>query len=187
MGHEVNSTFLYVTDAGNNRVEKFFINGTFVLKWGSQGTFNGAFFRPMAVAVGNKRFSSEIQPEESRSLIPMVSSLRNGELWAPWSNNFLIYLELPCLKQPNLTPPTGQILKQIEEGKATMIAPRISNPLFTQANQNGNSSIVFVTDSDNNRIQEFFPNGTFIRKFGTLGQLDGQFNRPNAITIFFWR
>jgi DNA-binding beta-propeller fold protein YncE len=29
---------IYVTDTGNNRVEKFSPNGTFISKWGSRGT-----------------------------------------------------------------------------------------------------------------------------------------------------
>ena len=50
---EANTTFLYVADSGNDSIEKFFINGTFVLKWGSKGTFQGQFYRPTAIAASN--------------------------------------------------------------------------------------------------------------------------------------
>ena len=46
-----------------------------------------------------------------------------------------------------------------------------------------NRSVVYITDSENNKIQEFYPNGTFIRKFGQPGQLDGEFRNPSAIAI----
>ena len=46
-----------------------------------------------------------------------------------------------------------------------------------------NRSVVYVADSENNKIQEFYPNGTFIRKFGQSGQLDGEFRNPSAIAI----
>ena len=46
-----------------------------------------------------------------------------------------------------------------------------------------NRSVVYVADSENNKIQEFYPNGTFIRKFGQPGQLDGEFRNPSAIAI----
>ena len=114
-------------------------------KWGSQGKFNGAFFRPTVIAVGNNTVFVGDSTGRSRYLIPTVSSLRNGGLWVFWSNNFLIYLELRCLRQPDLNSTNGSETEQIEEGNGIMIVPHISNPLFTQANQNGNSSIVFVT------------------------------------------
>ena len=50
---EANTTFLYLADSGNDSIEKFFINGTFVLKWGSKGTFQGQFYRPTAIAASN--------------------------------------------------------------------------------------------------------------------------------------
>src|SRR5919199_395072 len=34
---------VYVTDAGNNRIQKFSNNGTFITTWGSYGTGNGQF------------------------------------------------------------------------------------------------------------------------------------------------
>ncbi|WP_434127648.1 6-bladed beta-propeller, partial [Enterococcus faecium] len=43
---------------------------------------------------------------------------------------------------------------------------------------------VFVVDNNNNRIQVFDLNGTFLRKWGTLGSGDGQFNSPEGITIY---
>lgn len=42
---------VYVTDSGNNRVQKFDSNGSFITKWGSVGTGNGQFDRPQGVAV----------------------------------------------------------------------------------------------------------------------------------------
>ena len=36
---------IYVTDTGNNRVEKFSSDGTFISKWGSKGMGNGQFIQ----------------------------------------------------------------------------------------------------------------------------------------------
>jgi DNA-binding beta-propeller fold protein YncE len=42
---------LYVCDTGNNRVQVFTLEGTWVRSWGSQGTGEGEFFRNLAITV----------------------------------------------------------------------------------------------------------------------------------------
>ena len=42
---------------------------------------------------------------------------------------------------------------------------------------------VYVSDQDNNRIQKFGPNGTFITKWGTSGSGNGQFDQPGGIAV----
>jgi tripartite motif-containing protein 71 len=39
----------YVTDLGNNRVQKFDSDGNFITKWGTQGTGNGEFLIPEGI------------------------------------------------------------------------------------------------------------------------------------------
>ena len=45
------SNNVYVVDAGNNRIQKFTSNGTFITTWGSYGTGNGQFISPSGIAV----------------------------------------------------------------------------------------------------------------------------------------
>ena len=40
-----------------------------------------------------------------------------------------------------------------------------------------------MSDYSNNRVQEFSPTGSFIRKFGTLGTANGQFVEPTGLTV----
>ena len=42
---------VYVTDTGNNRIQKFDSDGNFVLKWGEEGTNNGQFIKLHDIAV----------------------------------------------------------------------------------------------------------------------------------------
>ena len=44
---------VYVVDSGNNRVQKFANDGTFITAWGSFGQENGQFKRPTGVAVNS--------------------------------------------------------------------------------------------------------------------------------------
>ena len=42
---------VFVADTGNNRIEKFTINGTLVTTWGKPGKGDGQFISPLAIAV----------------------------------------------------------------------------------------------------------------------------------------
>lgn len=42
---------VYVAEWGNNRIQKFTADGTFITKWGSHGTANGQFNDPTGIAV----------------------------------------------------------------------------------------------------------------------------------------
>jgi len=42
---------VYVADTYNHRIQKFSSSGTFITKWGSQGTGDGQFYSPSGVAV----------------------------------------------------------------------------------------------------------------------------------------
>ena len=45
------SNNVYVTDIGNNCVEKFDSNGNYLTQWGSPGSGNGQFEYPEGIAV----------------------------------------------------------------------------------------------------------------------------------------
>lgn len=42
---------LFVTDSGNHRVQLFDKNGTFITKWGSEGSEDGQFSKPESIDV----------------------------------------------------------------------------------------------------------------------------------------
>ena len=46
--------YLYVVDSKNNRIQKFFTNGTFVKSWGTLGTGNGQFSLPVTIIMDSK-------------------------------------------------------------------------------------------------------------------------------------
>src|SRR5687768_1992412 len=44
-------------------------------------------------------------------------------------------------------------------------------------------NFVYVADYDNNRIQVFDSNGTFVSSWGSEGDEDGQINKASALTV----
>jgi tripartite motif-containing protein 71 len=45
------------------------------------------------------------------------------------------------------------------------------------------ADLLYVTDSGNRRVQIFDKNGTFIAKWGSEGEGDGQFSKPESIAV----
>jgi tripartite motif-containing protein 71 len=50
-GVAISGSTLYVTEATNNRVSEFNVNGAFIGSWGSKGSAHGQFNRPLGIAV----------------------------------------------------------------------------------------------------------------------------------------
>jgi hypothetical protein len=57
---------------------------------------------------------------------------------------------------------------------------QLLGPTDVAANSKGD---VLVADQRNNRIQQFKPDGKFVRKWGTAGPGDGQFSSPSSVAV----
>jgi streptogramin lyase len=57
---------------------------------------------------------------------------------------------------------------------------QFSAPQGITAAPNGD---LWVADSNNNRVQHFDANGTFVNKWGSFGPADGQFSNPHGIAV----
>jgi streptogramin lyase len=55
-GVAAGSDFVYVADAGNDRIQKFTSGGDFVTKWGEYGTGDGQFINPIGIAIDDSGF-----------------------------------------------------------------------------------------------------------------------------------
>lgn len=75
---------VYVTDEGNNRIEKFTATGTFLSAWGTAGAGNGQFSGPTGIAISSAgevyvadRFNNRIQVFDT-----------SGNYVRQWSNSY---------------------------------------------------------------------------------------------------
>ena len=172
-----NSSFIFVSDIKNNIIDKYYANGTFISQWGSKGTSPGQFYRPTAIAVDN----DTVYVGDSSGRIQTFDT--NGTFKSEWGSlgqfdrQFLNISSIAVFHKPlserTFTPQSSGLLgAEISSANAnTFIKPELETPT------------IFVADSDNNRIQEFYTNGTLVRKFGGYGNLDGEFRSPNSIAI----
>src|SRR4029077_8804032 len=189
-----------VTDA-NNRVEVFSEGGTFIRQFGSSGTADGQFTHPAAIDVddaghvwvldqGNGRvegfteggkflgkFSSK--GTATNQLSPGTSGgLANddeGHLWiADTNNNRLVrWQDSSGLEWLSATYQSTTGSKGTADGQ-------LRSPTDLALGSEGN---VWAADHENNRVEKFAPDGTFLSKFGTAGGADGSFSSPSGITV----
>jgi DNA-binding beta-propeller fold protein YncE len=147
---------VYVADPGNDRVQKFDSNGTFITKWGSSGTADRQFLLPEGVAVDSKTGNVYV----TQSINDRVQKFdSNGTFITKWGSQ-------------------GTTIGLLKGGSA--------NGQFSSFNRQQDVAVdsktgnVYVTDPGNYRIQKFDSNGTFITTWGSHGSANGQFSCPSS-------
>jgi len=157
---------LYVSDTSNARVQKFKSDGTPLLKWGRDGSFDGAFFFPRGVAVdfvGNIYVADEsncrIQKFDSRgSFLIKWGKEGNGpgQFKAPWG--------VACDKLGNVyVVDSGNHRIQKFDSNGTFLC-QWGNRGVTEGQVNFPYGIavapegsVYVVDSGNHRVLKYVP------------------------------
>lgn len=194
---------VYVSDASNDRVQKFDEDGNYILQWGSEGTANGEFQEPTGIVVNSH--DEVIVADMSNHRLQVFDTSGNyirtigvgcgepgpGDFCSPWgvdvdeSDN--IYISLSA----------GGGGEQDVIQKFTRMGVYVQSWSPSEFGDSGDGEFggtaysiavseddeVFVTDSQNNRVQVFDTSGNYLRKFGTSGSGNGEFNSPVGITI----
>ena len=168
--HEISvdpSGNVYVADTGNNRIQKFSSNGTFIAKWGTTcdlrlnvGCTNSSTLASSLLDEGDGQFNSPssvaVNPSSGNVYVADTGNNRIEEFTS--SGIFIKKWGSSGSADGEFIGPTG-------------IAVSVSS---------GN---VYVADYGNNRIQVFKRDGTFITVWGSSGFGAYQFNGPKSIAV----
>jgi len=146
---------VYVADTENNRIQMFAYDGTFGSKWGSKGSGDGEFNSPIGVGVYSQTF-------------PPVATVFVADTYNHRIQKFNIAI---FSSFDSKWGSGGSGVGQFDEPNGIDVSPR-PNPK------------VFVADTQNNRIQQFEPSGTFLTEWGSSGSGDGQFDRPYGVAEY---
>ena len=148
----------WVLDLGNNRLQKFFANGTYISQFGSSGNGDGQFYSPKDFAI-----------DPSGNI--WVADTNNNRIQKfDSSGNFLLkFGSEGCQTIQN----DGSITGDTHNGK-------FCNPVSLDFDSSGK---VYVADHNNRRIQQFDSSGTYLTSFGSYGTTDGKFKNPHFMTI----
>ncbi len=202
---------VYVTDTGNNRVEKFDREGNLEAVYGSAGSGNGQFNEPIGIAIspangdiyvadrGNGRievlnpaggfvraFGTTGTGAGQMSGASGIALDASENVWVADSNN----------NRMDEFSSTGTFIKTFGFGVTNGEAKFQSCTTGCRAGLTGSGSgefdaphdiafsggKAFITDYYNNRIEVFSEAGAFEKTFGSAGSGNGQFNGPFSIT-----
>ncbi|MDD5068338.1 MAG: 6-bladed beta-propeller [Candidatus Pacebacteria bacterium] len=159
---------IYVTDAENNRVQKFDSSGNYVSKFGLYGSLGGNFTVPGGIVLdpaGNIYIADRDQYR--------VQKLDS-------SGDFLYAFGWGVLTGANAFE-VCTVSLSCHAGIQGSGEGQLSNfPEDIALDPEGN---IFITDPGNSRVQEFSPAPAFIGQFGVSGSGNGQFNYPFGIAV----
>jgi len=168
-----------IADTGNDRIQKFTNNGSFLTKWGSSGIGNGQFGLPDGVAVDSFDNVYVVDYKNHR----IQEFMNNGTFIGKWGSPCNLQTGAGCIDPDGAGP--------LSRGDG-----QFNYPIAIAIDSMDN---VYVAEAGNNRIQKFHNDGTFIRKWGSpcnlqngigcidpdgtgpLSRGDGQFYAPAGI------
>jgi tripartite motif-containing protein 71 len=186
--------FVYVSDAGNNRVQKFDTTGAYITKWGSEstGSGDGEFNTPFGVAVGydgsiyiSDSGNHRVQKfDNNGNFITKWGTLGSGDGQFDWPAGITsgpdgsLYVADTYNNRIQKFDSNGNLISKwvsfgIEQG--------FNGPLGVAVGPDGS---VYVADTDNSRIEKFDSNGNLIIEWKISGGMCGEVNcRPTGIAV----
>ncbi len=182
---------IYVSDAGNNRIQKFDSDGKFVLEFGEKGKKDGQLNRPRDVTVDNAgfiyvtdRLNHKIQKFDSQGNFVLSFGSRgvdDGEFNQPTgialdSKGKLYVTDLKNHRYQVFSSSGKHFLSVGEKGS---VDGKFNSPENITIDNKGN---VYVSDTKNNRIQKFDLQGNYIFSFGDSNKNTG-FKNPRGLTL----
>ena len=217
---------IYVVDSNNNRVQKFESNGDFDIEFGSDNSGDDDYLgSPSAIAVhkdsdyvyvadsttdsisvfdknGNFKFSFDDDDSGNEFDKPsgMVIDNKDDRLYVADTGNHQIRI-FELTDGDNCPSGTDEVVNDevcfvADFGSSGSSDGRFDEPAGVAFDED--ESILYVADTENNRIQSFemvsgstCPSGTdkiitgvcFIEEFGSSGSSDGKFNSPEGLAF----
>jgi DNA-binding beta-propeller fold protein YncE len=183
--------YVYVADTGNNRIQQFDSEGTFIMQWGSPGNRRGTFKEPTCLAVDSRGYVYVADSGNNRIQKFDSSGMFITQWGSPGSEEGQFNLPVAVATDTFRNVYVADSLNnrvQIFESDGTYITKldgggtgggRFS-PMGIAVDHNGN---IFIADSNSKRIHKFDMEGKFTAQWGSYGIEERTFGNLTAIAV----
>lgn len=184
---------VYISDSGNDRIQKFTSTGTYLLQWGTEGTANGQFNRPTGIAIDNSGNVYVMDTDNDRVqkfdadgnflLAWGVAGTGPGEFSQAYGleiaqDGTVLTTDADNNTVNRYNATTGAYIETI--GSVGSGPGQFNGPTDVAVDTDGN---IYVIDVSNYRVEVFSATGTYIRNWGSNGSGDGQFTYAFSIVV----
>lgn len=184
---------IYVADTTNNRIQVFDNNGGFLLKFGTSGAGNGQFNQPygVAVAANGNIYTAEYNGRRVQIFDSNGNYLSKFATGTGYGDNDLQRLtDIHIDADGDIV--VNDYMFNFRIHKFTAAGTHLAS-IQNHGSASGefllaefiavDASQVYVTDTNNNRVQVFDRQGELVRVIGSTGSGDGQFSGPFGIDV----
>jgi len=187
-----NDGYIYITDIGNQRVQKFDASGLYISQWGSYGSGDVQFDNPSGIAVSSDGSIYVVDTDNNRVqkfnssgvYISQWGSYGSGDGQfnspsgiAVSSDGSIYVVDTNNNRVQKFNSSSVYVSQWGSYGSGD---GQFNSPSGIAVSSDGS---VFVVDSGNHRIQKFSLSGSYLGQWGSYGTDNGQFNAPSDITI----
>lgn len=196
---------VYVADSGNDRIQRFDSNGTFLGAWGSRGSLDGQFYGPQGVAV-NPSSGDVYVADWNNDRIQRFTATGdflgawgtegsdNGEFHGPFAvainpSTGAVYVADSGNSRIQWFSSTGSYLGTLGgpgQGEGEFDYPRAiavnpsSGDIYVA---DGFLNLRIIGSPSNHRVQRFAASGAFLGEWTSQGAGEGQLWAPTSITV----
>lgn len=176
---------IFVVDYNNQRVQKFDASGNFILKFGTAGDGNGQFMSPNGIALDsdNNVYISDFRHagiqkfSNSGAYLNTIGNRLSEGSPVINANNEIFALTVGSTGLIQKFNIQGQLVSSF--GDLGPNSGYLNNPTALALDEAGS---LYVTDTDNNRVQKFM-NNQYVWVYGVKGSAEGQVHSPLGISI----
>ncbi len=188
-GIAVAGNYVYVADSGNNRIQRFALDGSEAMQWGTKGSGPGQFSYPRGVAANG---SEVLVADDDNYRIEKFDP--NGAFQAsagsggtgPGQFGFPYGVTLDAAGNAYVADDINhRIVKLTPElafaGAWGGYGSKPGQLAFPRALAAGPAGDTYVADTANDRIEVFGPEGSYLRSFGTSRMTPGVMTAPRGL------
>ena len=172
---------LYMTDCYNHRIQVFCPDGTYVRGWGSKGSTLGEMWYPQSIAAAT---TSDILYVLEYVNNRVQVFRRDGVAVACWDQPFVSAHSIVS-DQHHVYATDRQAHRVIVFDHNGRVMPTGFGSFFspTGITVDGEDHVVYVSECGKHCILAFSTDGALVRKWGSYGADDAEFNGPMGIVF----